>query len=178
MIFFIILSSLSLVSSIIVIGNMTGDVYANAMESVLKASTSDNLDNKLWSQNGNNAKEGPVDNHVDDTDNQNTIEDRANNNSPVHDLSESQSSNACDTSLVDNACQSQQQLQVNQEPKSDDSCLFHPEQEKCKPDQITGKCPPGFSMNENEHRFPDKPCPQRFEKHDNDETGACYPIIQ
>ena len=118
------------------------------MESVLKASTSDNLDNKLWSQNGNNAKEGPVDNHVDDTDNQNTIEGRANNNSPVHYPSESQSSNACDTSLVDNACQSQQQLQVNQEPKSDDSCLFHPEQEKCKPDQITGKCPPGFSMNE------------------------------
>ena len=67
---------------------MTGDVYAYAMESVLKASTSDNLDNKLWSQNGNNAKEGPVDNHVDDTDNQNTIEDRANNNSPVHDLSQ------------------------------------------------------------------------------------------
>jgi hypothetical protein len=176
MIFFIILTSLSLVSSIIVIGNIIGNVYLYAMENVLKAATSDNLDNKLPSQNGNSAKAGPIDNHVDDTDNQNTIEDRANNN-PVHGL-ESQSSNACDTSLAYNACQSQQQLQVNQEPKSDDSCLFHPEQEKCKPDQITGKCPPGFSMNENEHCYPDKPCPQRFEKHDNDETGACYPIIQ
>lgn len=115
MIFFIILTSLLLVSSIIVIENMAGNVYAYAMESVLKAS-SDNLDNKLSSQNGNNAKERPVDNYVDHTDNQNAIEDRSNNNSLIHELSESQSSNACDASLVDHVCQYQQQLQVNQEP--------------------------------------------------------------
>ena len=29
----------------------------------------------------------------------------------------------------------------------DDSCQFFPEQEKCKPDPVTGDCPPGFATN-------------------------------
>ena len=31
-------------------------------------------------------------------------------------------------------------------------------------------------MNEDEQCFPDKPCPAGFTKHDEDETGACYPV--
>jgi hypothetical protein len=57
----------------------------------------------------------------------------------------------------------------------DESCLFHPEQDKCKPDQ-NGNCPNGFFLNDDEHCVPDKPCPKGFEHHAQDETGACYPI--
>lgn len=60
--------------------------------------------------------------------------------------------------------------------KPDNSCLFHPEQMKCKPDPITGKCPKGFSMNVYEHCFPKIPCPNGFENHNEDETGTCYPV--
>jgi hypothetical protein len=60
-------------------------------------------------------------------------------------------------------------------PHPDDSCLLHPEQEKCKPDQ-SGNCPSGFLLNGKGHCFPDKKCPKGFEKQNNDETGTCHPI--
>jgi hypothetical protein len=47
---------------------------------------------------------------------------------------------------------------------------------KCKPDPITGKCPQGFSMNVNQHCDPKTPGPMGYERHEDDETGACYPI--
>jgi hypothetical protein len=56
----------------------------------------------------------------------------------------------------------------------DDDCLFNPALPKCAP--IAGKCPPGFLMNEEEQCFPDKPCPPGYSKHDEDETGRCYPV--
>jgi hypothetical protein len=56
----------------------------------------------------------------------------------------------------------------------DNDCLFDPSLPKCSP--IDGKCPAGFLMNEDEQCFPDKPCPAGFTKHDEDETGACYPV--
>jgi hypothetical protein len=59
----------------------------------------------------------------------------------------------------------------------DGSCLFHPEQNKCKPDQY-GNCPSGFFLNDDEHCVPDKSCPSGFEHHAQDETGTCYPIIK
>lgn len=43
-------------------------------------------------------------------------------------------------------------------------------------DPITHKCPQGFSLNVNQHCYPNKPCPKGFERHEDDETGACYPI--
>jgi len=64
----------------------------------------------------------------------------------------------------------------NPTPHPDDSCLFNPEQDKCKPDPKTGQCPPGFNMNVYEHCFPNKQCPKGFENHDEDETGTCYPV--
>jgi hypothetical protein len=57
----------------------------------------------------------------------------------------------------------------------DNSCLFHPEQDKCKPDQY-GNCPSGFFLNDDEHCVPNKPCPPGFKHHFEDETGTCYPI--
>jgi hypothetical protein len=170
------LTSSPLISSFNVIGNMTGNLNAYAIESVSKVSTNVNPDN-VWIYHGNNGNEGVVNDNINGTVIQNIFVDRADNNRPMHKPSLSLSSNSCGSNL-DQACQDQQQLQVNQDPTPDDSCLIHPEQEKCKPDQITGKCPSGFSMNENQHCFPDKPCPQRYEKHDNDETGGCYPIVQ
>jgi hypothetical protein len=56
----------------------------------------------------------------------------------------------------------------------DDDCLFDPSLPKCSP--MEGECPAGFLMNEDEQCFPDKPCPVGFTKHDEDETGACYPV--
>ena len=56
-----------------------------------------------------------------------------------------------------------------QPAKPDDSCLFHPEQMKCKPDPITSNCPTGFSMNVNQQCYPNKPCPNGFERHEDDE---------
>lgn len=64
----------------------------------------------------------------------------------------------------------------NPTPSPDNSCLFNPEQDKCKPDPKTGQCPPGFNMNGYEHCFPNKQCPKGFENHDEDETGTCYPV--
>ena len=64
---------------------------------------------------------------------------------------------------------------VTSPPGPDESCLFHPEQEKCGPDQ-SGNCPSGFLLNGKGHCFPDKKCPKGFEKHDNDETGTCHAI--
>ncbi len=91
-----------------------------------------------------------------------------NNNKPSSQLSATPS-HVCNSSQNNPACQEPQQLQVKQQPdqqqaaKPDDSCLFHPEQMKCKPDPITGKCQSGFSMNVNQHCYPDKPCPNGFE---------------
>jgi hypothetical protein len=64
------------------------------------------------------------------------------------------------------------------EPKTktgpDNSCLFHPEQEKCKSDN--GKCPDGFFQNEDANCVPNhKQCPKGFHSHENDETGRCIP---
>ena len=64
----------------------------------------------------------------------------------------------------------------NPTPHPDYSCLFNPEQDKCKPDPKTGQCPPGFDENGYEHCFPNKQCPKGFENHDEDETGTCYPV--
>ncbi|MGB0027273.1 MAG: hypothetical protein WBP64_10565 [Nitrososphaeraceae archaeon] len=49
---------------------------------------------------------------------------------------------------------------------------------KCKLDPIICRCPTGLSMNVKEHCFPDKPCPKGFERHNEDETGACYPMCK
>ncbi|HEY7572329.1 MAG TPA: hypothetical protein VH796_13260 [Nitrososphaeraceae archaeon] len=93
----------------------------------------------------------------------------------------------CKNSKNESACQDQHQLLVNsqsvqpqhqqEQSKPDNSCLFHPEQMKCKPDPITGKCPKGFSMNVYEHCFPKMHCPEGFENHNEDETGTCYPVL-
>ncbi|MFL6422284.1 MAG: hypothetical protein ACJ71R_01680, partial [Nitrososphaeraceae archaeon] len=73
-------------------------------------------------------------------------------------------------------CKQDEQLVNNKCSPSgpDESCLFHPEQDKCKADQ-GGKCPTGFFLNDDEHCVPDKPCPKGFEHHAGDETDACYP---
>jgi len=57
----------------------------------------------------------------------------------------------------------------------DESCLFHPEQDKCKADP-NGNCPRGFLLNDDDHCVPDKPCPKGFEQHAEDESGTCYPV--
>src|SRR5919109_3080033 len=45
----------------------------------------------------------------------------------------------------------------------------------CKP--INGKCPPGWSMNEDGQCVPlYKPCPRGYWRADDDESGACVPI--
>ena len=105
--------------------------------------------------------------------------DSSNNNNNPSTQSSATPSQVCNSSHDNSACQESQQAQVKQQQqpaKPDDSCLFHPEQTKCKPDAITGKCPKGFSMNVNQHCYPNKPCPNGFERHKDDETGTCYPI--
>jgi hypothetical protein len=72
-------------------------------------------------------------------------------------------------------CKPAKSTPLKQNP--DDSCLFHPEQEKCGSDQY-GNCPPGFLLNGKGHCVPDKKCPAGFEKQDNDETGACHPKVK
>jgi hypothetical protein len=74
-------------------------------------------------------------------------------------------------------CKQDEQLVNNKCSPSgpDESCLFHPEQDKCKPDH-NGNCPNGFLLNDDNHCVPDKPCPKGFEHHAEDESGACYPI--
>jgi hypothetical protein len=59
--------------------------------------------------------------------------------------------------------------------KPDQSCAFNPDSPKCKPDPITGKCPPGFSHNVHDNCFPLGPCPHGFGRHDGDESGKCFP---
>lgn len=58
----------------------------------------------------------------------------------------------------------------------DKGCAFHPDSPKCAPDPITGKCPPGFSHNVHDNCFPSGKCPPGFGRHDDDESGRCFPI--
>jgi hypothetical protein len=60
-----------------------------------------------------------------------------------------------------------------QQQMPDKDCAFTPSLDKCKPDS-NGKCPSGFSLNVNSQCIPNK-CPKGFVKHDNDETGKCFP---
>ncbi|MGN6631486.1 MAG: hypothetical protein ACTHKP_04520 [Nitrososphaeraceae archaeon] len=60
-------------------------------------------------------------------------------------------------------------------PAPTDKCAFNPDSPNCKPDPITGKCPPGFSHNVHDNCFPSGPCPSGFGRHDNDESGKCFP---
>jgi hypothetical protein len=62
---------------------------------------------------------------------------------------------------------------VNQGP--DKTCKHFPEQEKCKPDPVTGECPKGFFTNGDGQCVPEGPCPKGFETHDEDESGTCWP---
>ena len=48
---------------------------------------------------------------------------------------------------------------------------------KCNPDQ-NGNCPSGFSLNYKEQCIPDKACPSGFTRHNDDETGTCYPVTK
>jgi len=103
----------------------------------------------------------------------------SNSNNSSSQLSTTTSQN-CNNTQNKSACQEQHQLLLKQQqgqPEPDNSCLFHPEQMKCKPDPITGKCPKGFSMNVYEHCFPNVRCPKGFENRNEDETGTCYPIL-
>ena len=152
---FILTISISLICSSTIIGN---PVFVYAKESFSKNSSGADTSNNNISIN--------------------------NNSSPQLSATPSQD---CNNSHNTSACQEQHQLLLKQQPnqkqqqerpKPDNSCLFHPEQMKCKPDPITGKCPPGFSMNVYEHCFPNIPCPKGFENHDEDETGTCYPILK
>jgi len=59
--------------------------------------------------------------------------------------------------------------------RPDQSCLFYPQQDKCKADP-SGNCPRGFFLNDDDHCVPNKRCPKGFEQHDEDETGTCYPV--
>jgi hypothetical protein len=59
----------------------------------------------------------------------------------------------------------------------DDDCLFNPSLNKCNPDQ-NGNCPFGFSLNGREQCIPDKACPSGFTRHNDDETGTCYPVTK
>jgi hypothetical protein len=51
-------------------------------------------------------------------------------------------------------------------------CYFDPTLEECQP--IDGRCPPGFSFNENEQCIPIGKCPDGYGRLDDDETGKCY----
>jgi hypothetical protein len=80
-------------------------------------------------------------------------------------------------------CKSDEHLEngkcVKNGPGPDDDCLFNPGLNKCKAmcdENNNCQCPKGFSMNEDDHCFPDKPCPKGFERHNEDETGKCFPI--
>jgi hypothetical protein len=48
---------------------------------------------------------------------------------------------------------------VNQGPDKTSS-----DQEKCKPDPVTGNCPKGFFMNGGGHCVPEGACPKGFER--------------
>jgi hypothetical protein len=55
----------------------------------------------------------------------------------------------------------------------DEQCLFDPSLPHCV--AVDGKCPGGFAINVNEQCYPTGPCPDGYNKVDDDETGACYP---
>jgi hypothetical protein len=57
-------------------------------------------------------------------------------------------------------------------PAPPSPCYFDPTLEECQP--IDGKCPPGFSFNENEQCIPIGKCPEGYGRLDDDETGKCY----
>jgi hypothetical protein len=57
-------------------------------------------------------------------------------------------------------------------PAPPSPCYFDPTLEECQP--IDGKCPPGFSFNENEQCIPIGKCPVGYGRLDDDETGKCY----
>ena len=68
---------------------------------------------------------------------------------------------------------------VKNGPGPDDDCLFNPNLSKCKANCDENnfcQCPQGFSMNEDDNCFPNKKCPQGYERHNEDETGKCFPI--
>jgi hypothetical protein len=80
-------------------------------------------------------------------------------------------------------CNSDEHLEngkcVKNGPGPDDDCLLNPELSKCKAtcdENNFCQCPEGFSMKEDDHCFPDKPCPKGYERHNDDETGKCFPI--
>jgi hypothetical protein len=80
-------------------------------------------------------------------------------------------------------CKSDEHLEnekcVKNGPGPDEDCLFNPDLNKCKAtcdENNNCQCPEGFSMNEDDHCFPDKDCPKGFERHTDDETGKCFPI--
>src|SRR5690242_17783847 len=58
----------------------------------------------------------------------------------------------------------------------DQGCAFHPDSDKCKP--VGGNCPDHFGMNDKGNCFPEGPCPGGFGRHDNDESGKCFPNHQ
>ncbi len=60
-------------------------------------------------------------------------------------------------------------------PIPDKGCAFHPNSDSCKPD-FEGNCPSGFAHNDKGNCFPEGPCPQGSSRHDDDESGTCFPI--
>jgi hypothetical protein len=78
-------------------------------------------------------------------------------------------------------CKSDEHLENGKCVKNgpDDECALNPSLPKCKAtcdENNFCQCPKGFSMNEDDHCFPDKQCPKGFERHKDDETGKCFPI--
>lgn len=56
----------------------------------------------------------------------------------------------------------------------DFQCHFNPNDKHCAPDS-NGNCPPGFAHNQQGNCHPTGPCPTGFARHDDDETGTCFP---
>jgi hypothetical protein len=56
----------------------------------------------------------------------------------------------------------------------DQGCAFNPGSPSCKPDKF-GNCPPGFGHNDKGNCFPRGRCPSGVGRHDNDESGKCFP---
>jgi hypothetical protein len=56
----------------------------------------------------------------------------------------------------------------------DFNCHFHPNDDRCAPDS-DGNCPPGFAHNSKGNCHPMGPCPNGFGRHDDDESGKCFP---
>ena len=141
LIVFILTACLSLISSIVIISNPVVSINIYAKKSFESSDGGDPNDNNT------------------------------NNNNPSLRFSTTLSLNCNNTNQNISFCREQQQLRLRQQINSqsyklqpdDTRASFHPEQMKCKPDPITGKCQSGFSMNVNQHCYPDKPCPNGFE---------------